>query len=107
MNVMGKGRVRRDWRAVFGEFERSGLTIKAFCRREGIAPSLFYRHRRRLPAVAASEKPRVGGCDFLELAGISPPSRPIAIAFGNGITLSVGNDCDPDLLGRILSQLQA
>lgn len=100
MDITGKRRVRRDWQAVFAEFERSGLTIKAFCQREGIAPSLFYRHRRKLQTVA-------GGRDFLELAGISPSSQPITIAFGNGIALSLGNDCDPDLVGRILSQLQA
>ena len=31
MDVAGKKRVKRDWPAVFAEFQRSGMTIKRTC----------------------------------------------------------------------------
>lgn len=40
-------RVQRDWKQVFASFAQSGLSVKEFCLREGIAPSLFYQRRKR------------------------------------------------------------
>ena len=107
MDVKGKARIRRDWGAIFSEFEHSGLTVKEFCRRQAIASSLFYRHRRQLVVAEEPEQSVLGSSGFLELTGISRSHRPINISVGDGIMLSIGNDCDPDLLGRIISQLKS
>ena len=34
MDVARKKRVKRDWPAVFADFDRSGMTIKEFCREQ-------------------------------------------------------------------------
>jgi transposase-like protein len=36
------------WRAVLDRQRRSGLSIRAFCRREAISPASFYSWRREL-----------------------------------------------------------
>ena len=36
------------WRALVSAFESSGLSMPAFCQREGIAESTFYAWRARL-----------------------------------------------------------
>lgn len=36
------------WRDRLARFDRSDLTVKQFCRREGVSDAAFYRWRRRL-----------------------------------------------------------
>ena len=39
----------RAWRESFKRFDSSGLTVEAFCQREGLSRSSFNRWRLRLP----------------------------------------------------------
>jgi hypothetical protein len=51
MRVLADGRVRRteaEWRAVLERFERSGLSLSAFCRRAKLSRGSFVKWRRRL-----------------------------------------------------------
>ncbi len=51
MRVLRDGRVRRteaEWRAVQERFEKSGLSMSAFCRRSKLARGSFVKWRRRL-----------------------------------------------------------
>lgn len=51
MGARSNGRVRRsasDWREIFSHFERSGLSIGAFCKRESLNRSSFHRWRSQL-----------------------------------------------------------
>ena len=51
MQVLAEGRVRRtatEWRTVLEEFEASGLSALAFCRREQLSRSAFTRWRQQL-----------------------------------------------------------
>jgi hypothetical protein len=41
-------KTKRDWTALIAAHARSGMTIDAFCRARGIAPSNFYTARHRL-----------------------------------------------------------
>lgn len=36
------------WRAVLARYRRSGLSVRAFCRREGLPESAFYAWRRTI-----------------------------------------------------------
>jgi transposase-like protein len=47
-NGDGGAERRRLWAATIGRHGRSGLSVDAFCRREDVSPSSFYRWRRRL-----------------------------------------------------------
>jgi len=59
MRVLADGRVRRteaEWRAVRERFEKSGLSMSAFCRRAKLSRSSFVKWQRRL-AGAPSPSP--------------------------------------------------
>ena len=106
MDVTGKKRIKRDWAAVFVEFRQSGLTIKEFCRSQGMSQSLFYRRRKDFVKVGMEGKRSGRRSDFIELTGASSSWFSAAIVFGGGVELSISNDCDAELLGHIISQLQ-
>jgi len=60
---MARGK-RRDpqrevfWRGVLGKFTSSGLSVRAFCRREGLSEPSFYAWRRVLRQRNAQTPPR-------------------------------------------------
>ena len=69
MKVTAHGHVHRseaEWRAVWAQYEQSGLEPAAFCAREGIVLSSFQKWAQRLGAERAA---------FVELA---PPPAPAA-----------------------------
>jgi len=41
-------RTVEEWRSIFTRFAESGLSVQAFCERESLTPSSFYRWRSRL-----------------------------------------------------------
>lgn len=56
MRVLADGRVRRteaEWRALLERFEKSGLSMSAFCRRAGVPRSGLVKWRRRLMGKAS------------------------------------------------------
>ncbi len=58
MHVQTNGKVRRssaEWRAIFGRFEASGLSMIAFCRREGLAKGTFSKWKHRLEESGSDE----------------------------------------------------
>ncbi len=61
------------WRALVSAFEASGLSMPAFCQREGIAESTFYAWRARLHGGRRRVKAAVPGATrgFIQLGGIS------------------------------------
>ena len=57
---MAHGRARderkeRQWRGMIGEWQASGLSVRAFCARHGLATASFYNWRRVLQRRAADE----------------------------------------------------
>jgi putative transposase len=44
------------WRAMLGRFAESGLTVAAFCEREGIHPASLYQWRSKLGGVTKQAK---------------------------------------------------
>jgi len=106
MDVRAKKRIKRDWAAIFEEFHRSGLSIKEFCQVKEMSHSLFYRRRKDYDDTANPGKSASRSSDFIQLqsAAISRPSA--FIVFSGQIELSIHNDCDKELLQRIISQLK-
>jgi len=105
MDVARQKRIKRNWPGVFAEFNRSGLSIKEFCRAQGMSQSLFYRRRKDYSNSDRLTKP-LGRGDFVELASASSARRSAAIVFDDRIELSISNDCDRELLREIISQLK-
>ena len=79
-----KRRTRSEWTGIFRRFESSGVTVREFCRREGLPLSSFQRWRSRLGPV--------GAVDFVELVPTATASTPASdwsldIALPNGVQL--------------------
>lgn len=109
--ILGEDR----WREIIGACERSGEQIKAFCNRQGLAPSAFYYWRRRLagslPSAAASTSIDAALPAFIELkAGVvhaGDPEPPIyEVVLKNGRRISISGAFDERVLGRLLALVE-
>lgn len=74
-------RTDAQWQALFESQRRSGLTIDAFCRREGISVSSFNRRRAMLRSPEA----------FVELPSLAAalPVLRIELDLGAGVVLRI------------------
>ena len=71
MHVQTNGKVRRssaEWRTIFDRFEASGVSMIAFCRREGLAKGTFSKWKHRLEESEGEE------AAFIELTPRVSPS---------------------------------
>ena len=70
MKVMSNGRVRRsaeEWSDIISRYAGSGLSLRGFCRREGVSENSMKRWQQRLGD---------GSGSFVELTPPDPTSRP-------------------------------
>ncbi|MDZ7787030.1 MAG: IS66 family insertion sequence element accessory protein TnpB [Halofilum sp. (in: g-proteobacteria)] len=87
------GYVRRNesqWRAILSAFAGSGLSQKAFCQREGLAPSTFQYWKRRL-AKDDAEPASEAGPAVIDLGALEerPAGWEVEIALGDGVSLTL------------------
>ena len=88
MKVMSNGRKRRsesEWSEIISRFEGSGQSLRAFCRREGLAVNSLKRWQRR---VAADATP------FVELTQPSSEARSVwscTVRLPDGTELQFGS----------------
>jgi hypothetical protein len=113
------------WRQTLLRWESSGLSIRAFCKRERIHESQFWWWRRRLggrpktsttsssPIVSspsAGSDPSSSGPAFVPIAVVSDSpsaSSAIDIRLASGHRLRVRAGCDCRLLAEVVAVLQA
>jgi len=125
-----RGGKRRDpareklWRRTIREQERSGLTVRAFCRREGLKVCNFLWWRRELNR---RDREQAGSLPASSTKGPAEPSAaqvflpvrvvdvefapprtapPIEIVLNGGPTIRVPTGFDPRTLGDILAVLE-
>jgi transposase len=95
---------RQCWQQRLERFRRSGLTVSAFCDREGISVASFYLWRRRLqhdlPAPAA-DAPRLVPVRLVT----APASTSVELVLPSGCILRLPSDCDLDWLRQLLPLL--
>ncbi len=78
----GVWRTEAEWSAIVQRLRASGLSLPAFCRREGVSLSSLQRWRRRLEVAGSS--------DFVELepaASTAAATWELEIALPNGVEL--------------------
>jgi hypothetical protein len=95
--VVQVGRVRRaegEWRSLLARFSMSGVTIKAFCRRERISEASFYRWRTILngnqdDGVGVREDTAAAFVDLgaLESVSSAKPKLDLRLDLGDGLIL--------------------
>ena len=73
MRVMANGRVRRtegEWQELIARFGKSGVSVREFCRKEGLSAAGFERWRARLKGRGVRE-------DFIT---VLPPAAPVPVS---------------------------
>ena len=95
--------VRKGWQERLERFRHGGLSVVAFCRREGISCKAFYYWKQKLALRAVDP---AAGPRLLSVRLLAPPS-PVEVALPSGAVLRLGPDCDlafvrslVDVLGR-------
>jgi len=95
---------RQFWQQRLERFRRSGLTVTAFCDREGISLASFYAWRRRLQRDSsphAADAPRL-----VPVRLVTPPvSAPVELLLPSGCVLRLSPDCDLAWLRQLLPVL--
>jgi transposase-like protein len=96
-------RKERQWRDWFDRWQRSGLSVRAFCERHHLAQPSFYAWRRKLQRRAAP-------ATFLpvQVVGDEPTARAPAleVVLTNGRGLRIGAGFDPATLRQLLAILE-
>lgn len=112
----GNGKASGDRAAFWGEHiagqRDSGMSIRAYCRREGLNEGAFYQWRRRLSGRTGDTPDAAPGAAFAEvrLAGQENSGRDGAdfmeVVLRNGRVLRVGRDFDGDAVARLVTVLE-
>ena len=110
---MGKAKIsdteqRQFWQMVLEKFQSSGLSVRQFCRQEGLSEPSFYSWRRRLTQARNSDgisKPETQSEAFIRVS--IPPSQPgcLELILAAGHTLRIPLDIDGAFLTGVLSAL--
>lgn len=103
------GRERR-WRGVVKRFAAGGLTVRAFCRREGLPESAFYFWRRTLKERDA-ESPRNSLVSaFLPVAiqrtESAVPAAETCVELPGGLTIRCGDAVPVERIAALVRALQ-
>src|SRR5262245_39008363 len=96
------------WRQVLSRRQHSSLSVRAFCRAEGVNEPRFYWWRRRLGQV----EPREPEPAFVPVHVVTEPAddlgtRSIEVVLANGRCLRVGPGFDPHTLVMLVELLGA
>ena len=94
------------WRRVLARWRRSGLSVRAFCRAEGVSEPSFYGWRRKLDQ-ADHKKPAFLPVHVVTEEAKEPATRGIEIVLANGRCLRVGPGFDPHTLVTLVDLLEA
>lgn len=104
------------WRLALGEQRDGGLSVRAFCAREGLTQSNFYAWRRRL-ARREVESPAAEGLPrFVEVTPPEPPGvppvvtgddvpSPLELVLPRGVVVRVPDRFDAKVLRRVVEAL--
>ena len=91
-----------QWRERIAERERSGLSVKQFCKERGVSEYSFYTWRKRL---ARKEPVRFALVDR-EAAG-QEPATALELLLRSGERLRIGSGVDAGTLRTVLEALRA
>jgi hypothetical protein len=106
---MARGRVRderkeQQWRRWIGEWRASGMSVRAFCARRGLATPSFYAWRRTLEQRAAEKAAFVP----VQVVADAPPAQASALelVLADGRIVRVATGFDAATLRQVLAVLE-
>jgi hypothetical protein len=102
--------IEHTWRLRLRRQAASGLSVAAFCAREGVSSASFYAWRRRLAAPPAAARPDPPLFVPIHLAPAprpddTPPARGFEIEPPHRVRLRCVVAPDPEWLGRLVAAL--
>ena len=107
---MAYGRTRdeqkeRQWRRWIGEWQASGLSVRAFCERRGLTVGSFYVWRRVLERRAA-EEPAPFVPVHVVADAVSTRTSALGVVLTDGRTVRVAPGFDAATLRQVLAVLE-
>lgn len=104
---MSLGRTRderkeQQWRRWIALWQKSGLSVAAFCARHGLAPASFSAWRKTLQRRAANTVPFVP----VQVVADAAPPRPLEIVLPDGCLVRVPLGFDAGSLRQLLALLR-
>ncbi len=100
---------QRKWTRILEAWDKSSLSVAAFCRQRRVTQSTFWywksflrngKRRRPKPAGKATFKP-------VHVVGASPLKRaPLELVLASGQAIRIADDFDRDVLKKLLSVLE-
>jgi transposase-like protein len=107
-----RARARERWERIVDEWRRTGLGVRAFCRKRGLSEHSFYVWRRKLSGAGTAgrrdgELAAAREAGFLPVRVVSrgPAAAGIEIEFPTGHVIRAGADADPEALARAVALL--
>jgi transposase len=101
----GDGRKAERWRQVIEGHRRSGLSIRAYCRRRGVSEPSFYFWRRELGSRVQAKRTR-SAC-FAPVRVVTPmPQGLIEVVLPDDITVRVSAGADETTLAAVMQALR-
>jgi len=99
-----KRRTEVQWRALFSEFEASGMTAQGFCQERGLCPKYFGRKRKQL----REKRETASRLSFARVAVSSHSERDmIELCLGDRLRLRMPASTSTRWLTELVRQLQA
>ena len=98
------------WMAQIKACEKSGLSIREYCRSQGIATSTFYKWKRRLLRKSSDRANLVSLPERLvkgNVQGLKDLSCAIRIHLGRGYRVEVGEGFNELALKKVISVLES
>jgi transposase len=107
---MAPGRARdeekeRQWRRRIDQWRVSGLSVRAFCARHGLATASFYNWRRVLHRRPAAEQPTFVPVQVVAEA-VPAQTSALEVILTDGRRVRVAPGFDPATLRRLLAVLE-
>ena len=96
------------WQMVLETFKSSGLTVRQFCKQEGLSEQTFYFWRKKLAVsnkTTEDEQKDISSSAFIEVA--MPKNDPVALelVLSSGNTLKISSGADSKTLTSVFSAL--
>ena len=109
MTEIRKRRSEAEYRKLFAEHGRSGLTLRAFAESSGINPQTFYAWHRRMQCATPQRVLETVDVRPVQVVGVTEPAREppqtFEVTIANDCVISVPAGFDANELGRLLAVL--
>ena len=98
---------RQFWQMVIETWQDSGVSVRKFCKAEGLSEGTFYNLRKRLSGRHSQRKEQSSSSPsaFIEVAMPKSSHTALELLLSSGHTLRIGSTADNKTLSNVISVL--